>query len=173
MRSLAHDLGEALGCGAHLSALRRTRSGEFGLERAVPLRTLLQSRRRARWPRRLVPLDGLLPDLPAVTLRGGRRLERLKNGVEMRAQATVAARRSAACRRLVRLLGAGRRSGGPGQTGETARNRHGRVVFCSPGRRFWGNILRLSGDANRRDIRRRGAAASAALWAVRGGITWH
>ena len=35
VRSLAHDLGDALGCGAHLSALRRTRSGEFGLEHAV------------------------------------------------------------------------------------------------------------------------------------------
>jgi tRNA pseudouridine55 synthase len=34
IRSLAHDLGERLGCGAHLTALRRTRSGGFGLEDA-------------------------------------------------------------------------------------------------------------------------------------------
>ena len=47
VRSLAHDLGAALGCGAHLSALRRTRSGEFGLEHAVPLAELLQSSREA------------------------------------------------------------------------------------------------------------------------------
>ena len=45
VRSLAHDLGEALGCGAVLTALRRTRSGEFGLERAVPLAEVLQSSR--------------------------------------------------------------------------------------------------------------------------------
>jgi tRNA pseudouridine55 synthase len=36
VRSLAHDLGVALGTGAHLAALRRTRSGEFDLSRAVP-----------------------------------------------------------------------------------------------------------------------------------------
>ena len=42
VRSLAHDLGAALGCGAVLAALRRTRSGEFGLDRAVPLADVLQ-----------------------------------------------------------------------------------------------------------------------------------
>ena len=37
VRSLAHDLGRALGCGAHLAALRRTACGEFDLSSAVPL----------------------------------------------------------------------------------------------------------------------------------------
>jgi tRNA pseudouridine55 synthase len=37
IRSLAHDLGQALGCGAHLSELRRTRAGEFTLAQAVTL----------------------------------------------------------------------------------------------------------------------------------------
>jgi tRNA pseudouridine55 synthase len=37
IRSIAHDLGEALGCGAHLSALRRTRIGEFMVSDAAPL----------------------------------------------------------------------------------------------------------------------------------------
>lgn len=36
IRSLAHDLGQALGCGAHLSALSRTRSGAFTLEECIP-----------------------------------------------------------------------------------------------------------------------------------------
>jgi tRNA pseudouridine55 synthase len=36
VRTYAHDIGEKLGCGAHLSALRRTRSGKFSLERAIP-----------------------------------------------------------------------------------------------------------------------------------------
>lgn len=35
VRTYAHDIGEQLGCGAHLSALRRTRSGRFTLERAI------------------------------------------------------------------------------------------------------------------------------------------
>jgi tRNA pseudouridine55 synthase len=82
VRSLAHDLGEALGCGAHLSALRRTRSGEFGLEHAVPLADVLQSSREALVDR-MVPLSALLSDIPSVTLRGAANIERLKNGVEI------------------------------------------------------------------------------------------
>jgi tRNA pseudouridine55 synthase len=37
IRSLAHDLGQALGCGAHLSQLRRTQAGEFSLSQAISL----------------------------------------------------------------------------------------------------------------------------------------
>ena len=40
VRTYAHDIGERLGCGAHLSALRRTRSGKFTLERSVDVPTL-------------------------------------------------------------------------------------------------------------------------------------
>jgi len=35
VRTYAHDIGQNLGCGAHLSALRRTKSGRFDLERSV------------------------------------------------------------------------------------------------------------------------------------------
>ena len=35
IRSLAHDLGRVLGCGAHLAQLRRTKSGDFGIEEAA------------------------------------------------------------------------------------------------------------------------------------------
>jgi tRNA pseudouridine55 synthase len=82
VRSLAHDLGEALGCGAVLIALRRTRSGEFGLAAAVPLAEVLQSGRE-QLATKLVPMSALLADLPSVTLRGQANLDRLKNGVEM------------------------------------------------------------------------------------------
>lgn len=40
VRSYAHDIGMKLGCGGHLSALRRTRSGKFTLERAITIDTL-------------------------------------------------------------------------------------------------------------------------------------
>ncbi len=40
VRTYAHDIGAELGCGAHLSALRRTRSGKFTLDRAVPVADL-------------------------------------------------------------------------------------------------------------------------------------
>ena len=82
VRSLAHDLGAALECGAVLAALRRTQSGEFGLDRAVPLADVLQSPREAL-AERLIPFRGLLPELPSVTLRSATQLARLKNGVDM------------------------------------------------------------------------------------------
>lgn len=82
VRSLAHDLGAALGMGALLVALRRTRSGEFGLEGAVPLADVLQASRESL-AARLLPLDGMLPGLPTVTLRGPEQLVRVKNGVEI------------------------------------------------------------------------------------------
>lgn len=40
VRTYAHDIGQKLACGAHLSALRRTRSGRFNLDRAVPVEKL-------------------------------------------------------------------------------------------------------------------------------------
>jgi tRNA pseudouridine55 synthase len=43
VRTYAHDIGEKLGCGGHLHALRRTRSGNFDLSRAVSIRQLRES----------------------------------------------------------------------------------------------------------------------------------
>ena len=40
VRTYAHDIGEELGCGAHLRSLRRTKSGKFNLDRAVSTETL-------------------------------------------------------------------------------------------------------------------------------------
>ncbi len=82
VRSLAHDLGAALGMGAVLAELRRTRSGEFGLEQSVPLVDLLQSAREAL-AARLMPCHALLPELPSVTLRGVEHVARVKNGLEV------------------------------------------------------------------------------------------
>ncbi|MGC6425606.1 MAG: tRNA pseudouridine(55) synthase TruB [Akkermansiaceae bacterium] len=45
VRSYAHDIGNDLGCGGHLSALRRTRSGRFTLDRAVPVDVLKEASR--------------------------------------------------------------------------------------------------------------------------------
>jgi tRNA pseudouridine55 synthase len=68
VRALARDLGEALGVGGHLTALRRTRSGAFGLDQAVTLEAL-----EGEGPRSLVPLSRLLPELPVVRVgREGR-----------------------------------------------------------------------------------------------------
>jgi tRNA pseudouridine55 synthase len=45
VRTYAHDVGQALGCGGHLSSLRRTRSGRFTLARSVSTTTLLEGNR--------------------------------------------------------------------------------------------------------------------------------
>ena len=42
IRSLAHDLGQKLGCGAHLTTLRRSASGKFDVAEALPLETILK-----------------------------------------------------------------------------------------------------------------------------------
>jgi tRNA pseudouridine55 synthase len=57
IRVLAHDLGEALGCGAHLHALRRTACGEFTLSEARTLEQLDRMAREGRIGAALVPLE--------------------------------------------------------------------------------------------------------------------
>jgi len=67
VRTLAEDIGEALGCGAHLTALRRTGVGALTLEHAVTLDALsgADEAGRDRW---LQPVDALLSTFPAVRL---------------------------------------------------------------------------------------------------------
>jgi tRNA pseudouridine55 synthase len=76
VRALARDLGERLGTGAHLTALRRTRSGPFDLEQAVPGEDL------AGAGGRLIGLSRLLPELPAVTV-GAEGRRRVAHGREL------------------------------------------------------------------------------------------
>ena len=66
VRALAESLGEHLGTGAHLSALRRTRAGEFGLERAVSLEELPKLLEEGK--EFLLPLELALPQLPSAHL---------------------------------------------------------------------------------------------------------
>ena len=67
VRTLAEDIGETLGCGAHLVALRRTGVGVLTLEHAVTLDTLAEAApaERDSW---LQPVDALLSTFPAVYL---------------------------------------------------------------------------------------------------------
>lgn len=66
IRSLAHDLGEALGCGAHLAGLVRLASGRFTVEEAESLETVLDSFENNYWMYLLHPLDEALLDYPAM-----------------------------------------------------------------------------------------------------------
>ena len=68
VRSLAHDLGEKLGCGAHLIGLRRTKSGRFTLRDAVPLRKLREAFENDTWQNFIIPASEALSDWPAIEL---------------------------------------------------------------------------------------------------------
>ena len=67
VRALAHDLGEVLGTGAHLSSLRRTRAGAFTLADAVSWPTLAGAA-RGTLTSALLPIDRMLPNLPTAQL---------------------------------------------------------------------------------------------------------
>lgn len=70
IRSLAHDLGQALGCGASVVALTRLRYGPFQIESAIPLRDWEQVSREGTWLSYLHPVDKALADLPALVVSG-------------------------------------------------------------------------------------------------------
>jgi tRNA pseudouridine55 synthase len=67
IRTLGEDIGEALGCGAHLTALRRIRTGDFDESRCVTLEALEAMDEQARMGC-LMPVEVLLPTHVAVTL---------------------------------------------------------------------------------------------------------
>lgn len=83
IRSLANDLGEALGCGAYLVGLRRTKNGRFSLRDSVPLRKLKEAFEAGDWYKYLIPAAESLSDWEAVeldpdeveTLRHGQRVK--------------------------------------------------------------------------------------------------
>lgn len=76
IRTLCQDIGEALGCGGCMEALRRVRAGEYGIEDAVPLEQLLESETPERYLR---SLDTMFAHCPAVTLTANQE-KRCRNG---------------------------------------------------------------------------------------------
>jgi tRNA pseudouridine55 synthase len=88
VRTLAYDLGRALGCGAHLEFLRRTASGPFTLAQALPLaevQTLLQQDKEAL-AKRLLPLSESLTNMPALKVSAAD-ATRVAHGVPLEAPA--------------------------------------------------------------------------------------
>jgi tRNA pseudouridine55 synthase len=83
VRALARDLGERLGTGAHLVALRRTRSGAFDVAQALAADRLEEA------PGRILPLSSLLRELPAVTV-GAEGRRRVAQGRDLAPEHVVA-----------------------------------------------------------------------------------
>src|SRR6202790_5126053 len=68
IRSLAHDMGQKLGCGAHLSEITRTAVGEFSLEQAIKLEELAEASRAGKFADCMIRLENLLPNFPRVNV---------------------------------------------------------------------------------------------------------
>jgi tRNA pseudouridine55 synthase len=68
IRSLAHDLGQVVGTGAHLTALRRTTSGPFSLDQSYSLNTLEQLAGQGRFDTALLPSYAALEGMPVLRL---------------------------------------------------------------------------------------------------------
>jgi len=68
IRSLAHEMGQKLGCGAHLADITRTAVGEFSLEQAITLEELLEAKQGGRFADHLIRLENLLPNFPRVNV---------------------------------------------------------------------------------------------------------
>jgi tRNA pseudouridine55 synthase len=66
VRSIAHQVGLSLGCGAHIESLVRTRSGPFRIAQASSLERLQELKNEGRLEEALVPTQDLLPEFPAV-----------------------------------------------------------------------------------------------------------
>jgi tRNA pseudouridine55 synthase len=64
IRSLAHEMGQKLGCGAHLAEICRGAVGEFSLEQAITIEELAEAARAGKFKDRLIPLENLLPNFP-------------------------------------------------------------------------------------------------------------
>lgn len=76
IRTLCQDIGDALGCGGCMESLRRTKAGDYSIEEAVPLETLLESEHPEQY---LKGLDTMFAEYPAVQLTANQET-RCRNG---------------------------------------------------------------------------------------------
>lgn len=79
VRSLAHDIGERLGCGAHLFSLCRTGVGPFELEDALDLEAIEKIWNEGKIGDFLIPIEKILADIPSVVVKDGF-AKRIKEG---------------------------------------------------------------------------------------------
>jgi len=68
IRSLAHEMGEKVGCGAHLAEICRTAVGEFSLQQAWKIDDLAEIARSGKFKDCLIPLENLLPNFPSANV---------------------------------------------------------------------------------------------------------
>jgi tRNA pseudouridine55 synthase len=64
IRALAHEMGQKIGCGAHLAEISRLAVGEFSLEQAIKLEELAEGAKAGKFADYLIKLENLLPNFP-------------------------------------------------------------------------------------------------------------
>lgn len=82
IRTLCHDIGQKLGCGAVLESLRRTRACGFGIEQCVTLRQAEELMRQGALEERVLPVETAFSGLPRAGLSAGQ-ARRFQNGVRL------------------------------------------------------------------------------------------
>ena len=82
VRSVAHEMGQALGCGAHLASLRRVASGSFGVDAALRLDEVEALARAGELEARLPHPRTLLPEIPSTTA-DEQTVGRIRNGMQV------------------------------------------------------------------------------------------
>jgi tRNA pseudouridine55 synthase len=113
VRSLAHDLGQRVGCGAYLKGLQRTGVAEFKESQAITLDQLATTVEEKRIENCLVPLEALLPEFPELVVRGRQEVGVRHGHAFELAQSTRVARganaRSSPVAALLKIVNAERR----------------------------------------------------------------
>jgi tRNA pseudouridine55 synthase len=89
VRTLCADMGEALGTGAHLASLVRTRSGRFSIEQAVSLDQLADIASAGGADQVMTPIDEALADFPAVLI-GGEEASKIVHGNQVSCPTSLA-----------------------------------------------------------------------------------
>lgn len=92
IRSLVHDLGQALGCGAHLKSLVRLKYGNFDIDKAITISQLEDAFRYGYWQNFIHPVDSVLVDWTAMVLSENTERD-IKNGCFADLKLTMAAKR--------------------------------------------------------------------------------
>ena len=82
VRTLCHDLGQMLGCGACMSSLRRTKAGMFTLQQAMTIEQLLEFAKENDPQALLMPVDALFAEFPPLIVELGQ-AEKLRNGAQV------------------------------------------------------------------------------------------
>ena len=71
IRTLCHDIGQKLGCGACMASLKRTRSGQFSIEDAITLSEAERRMKEGTLEEMLVSVESVFSDLPVITVKPG------------------------------------------------------------------------------------------------------